>query len=332
MTHRALLLPLLLAAGCIGPYPEVGQQLDLGITVDGATTWIATSGDEAKILLFGEPNGLDPTTCGVVRVTGGIAVETHLGSCTGNAELQTFAFTAEVRYLLEDERAKPLLSRNGATRQPVSFVEQVTYTAAGGRLQLQGSAGLLAGDYVELTGALSALDPATEAGAACAFQVANLAVLSSQVRVLGFNSGGMTQYLTAASFGGLLEGQVGVRVTNLLAPLATLSYQGFSDLTGVVLSGDQLTKTNLSGNGFIYGTLGFRLARRGPDRTSPLPDLVGELTYGQPDGAGDTIRITNGTAVSGAYLLALTGGGTARLPVGVAWSPDLPTCLGAAAP
>ncbi len=332
MTHRALVLPLLLAAGCIGPYPEVGQQLDLGITVEGATTWVATSGDEAKVLLFGAPNGLDPTTCGLVRITGGIAVETHLGSCTGNAELRRFAFAADVRYGLEDERAKSLLSRAGATRQEVSFVDEVAYAAAGGRLQLVGGAGLLAGEYVELTGALGALDPATEAGAACAFQVANLAVLSSQVRVLGFNSGGMTQYLTEAAFGGLLEGQLGVRVTNLLAPLATLSYQGFSDLTGVVLSGDQLTKTNLSGNGFMSGTVGFRLARRGPTGSAALPDAVGELTYGQPDGTGDSVRITNGTATSGAYLVTLTGGGTARIPVDAAWAPALPSCLGTAAP
>src|SRR5262249_10147203 len=144
----------------------------------------------------------------------------------------------------------------------------------------------------------------TDASAtACAFHVANLAVESSQARVPGFNSPGMTQYGGGDTpLSGILSRGLTPHPARGLNPGRKLTYASYADFEGVLLDGAQVSSTNASGDGALSGLVRFRVDRAG------LPPLEGAIDYGQ-------ITLTGGNE-SGNYLVTLDGGTTVPVPTG----------------
>jgi len=149
---------------------------------------------------------------------------------------------------------------------------------------------------------------------ACAFHIAQLAIESSEARIPGFNSAGLTQYLNRVEpFDGILSGQVTVGLVGLFSPVVTNTFIGYADFEGVVLDGVQVSSTNGSGDGALSGVLSFQIAREG------LPPIDGQVDYRE-------ITLSGGNE-SGNYLITLDGGTQVRVPTGP-WSPPLAQCLG----
>jgi hypothetical protein len=144
--------------------------------------------------------------------------------------------------------------------------------------------------------------------------MANLVVESSEARIPGFNSAGMTEYLNRVEpFQGILSGTVSVGLVGLFSPVVTTTYSNYADFEGVVLDGVQVSSTNASGDGALSGVLGFRIQRKG------LPDLEGQVDY-------RAVTLTGGNE-SGDYLVRLDGGTEFAVPTGRR-VPELEECLG----
>jgi hypothetical protein len=149
---------------------------------------------------------------------------------------------------------------------------------------------------------------------ACAFHLANLAVESSEARIPGFNSAGLTQYLNREEpFDGILSGTVTIGLVGLFSPVTTNTFRNYADFEGVTLDGAQVSSTDTGGNGTLSGVLGFRIDRDG------LPPLEGAVDYRE-------VVITGGNE-SGNYLVTLDGGATYPVPTGHR-IPSLEQCLG----
>jgi hypothetical protein len=323
----AATLLLVTALGGCGPYAELAQKLDVGATIAGGETWISASGTEARVLLLGAP---DPSggpvpfafTSMSLPIAAGTATWSVQGVWTGTAADASIALRERLLYRLDDERGTPLLQRHGATRTEVDRRLPFGQSRAGGRLVLTGDASI-AGTYVLLPAALARLGSSSAADAACAFHVANLAVMSSEVRIVGFGSAGMTQYKTSASFRGTVGGRVDVSVSGTFSATTDITYVQFSDFAGVRIDGTQTTHVDASGDGSMSGAVALSL-QPGP----PAQELDGTISYGSSADPGDAIQISNGSPTGGDFVVSLAGGGTAKVsPVG-APSPAVSDCLG----
>jgi hypothetical protein len=318
----AILVALLgaVAGGC-GPYPELGQKLDVGVTIADGEGWIAASGTEVRVLVLGRPDpGGGPVpfafTAMSFPITAGTAAWSAQGTWTGTGSSPSLALRERLLYRMADERGTALLERHGSTRTDVDRTITLGQSRAAGQLLLNGDASI-AGTYLLLSEALAHLGTTSADDAACAFQVANLAVLSSQVRILGFGGALMAQYKTAASFLGTASGHVEVDVSGFTSTTTDITYSGFSDFAGVTIDGTQTTHVNSGGDGSMSGTVTFTFAP-----PAPAPPVDGAISYGT-----DAIQISGGSPTGGNYLVTLAGGGTAQLsPVGVA-SPSVAECL-----
>lgn len=328
---RAPAAALLLAAalgGC-GPYAELAQKLDVGVTIVGGETWISAAGSEVRVLVLGPP---DPAgtpvpfafTAMSLPIAAGTAVWSTQGEWTGTAADASIALRERLLYRMDDERGTPLLQRRGATRSDVDRTLTFGQSRAVGQLVLTGDASI-AGTYVLLAEALARLGSTSANDAACAFHLANLAVLSSQVRIIGFGSALMTQYKRPATFQGTTSGNVHVDVSGFSSVTTNITYTQFSDFAGVRIDGTQTTHVNSSGDGSMSGTVTVALL---PQPSPPAQELDGAISYGSSADPGDAIQISNGSPTGGNYVVTLTGGGTTKLsPVGVP-SPSVPECLG----
>lgn len=322
-----------LAAGGCGPYAELAQKLDVGAVIVGGETWISTapsaSGEEVRVLLLGDPPAAGGRagfafTAITLDIAAGRAVWSTQGDWPGDPAAPTLELHERLLYQLDDQRGTKLLERSGATRQDVNRTVTLGQSRADGRLVLTGDASM-AGTYVLLPAALAARGSSTVDDAACAFQLANLAVLSSQARIIGFGGVGMTQYSEPESFVGTVAGDVRVALSHkITSPTTDITYTGFTDFAGVAIAGTQTTRVDTSGDGSMSGTVTFSLQ---PE--APLPAITGTILYGPGD---DAIQISSGFASGGRYVVTLDGGGTARVdPVG-APSPSVSQCLGLSPP
>jgi hypothetical protein len=296
---------------CLGPYPDLGAKLDVGSQVNG-TSSIAVDAGAARLLILAPLDG-GPAPCTRTDEQQPRAVETLQGSWSGAGADLTFS-TATV-FTLPNEASTPVSSRHGATRRQLSppAVSQAMDKVGGDVLDLSGSADV-AGHYRTLLGRTALITGTDESSAVCAFHVANLAVESSEARVPGFNSAGLTQYLNREEpFGGILSGILTVQLVGLFSPVVTLRYTSYADFEGVFLDGVQVSSTNATGDGSLSGVLAFRIAREG------LPPLEGSVDYRE-------VSLSNGNE-SGDYLVTLDGGATVRVPTGRR-VPPLEQCLG----
>ncbi len=325
--RRAAAVLLGLALGGCGPYAELAQTLDVGATSAGGQAWISASGTQARVLLLGPP---DPAggpaafafTSMSLPIAAGTAVWSAQGEWTGAATDPSITLRERLLYRMDDERGTPLLQRHGATRTDVDRSLSFGQSRAGGRLVLTGDASI-AGTYLLLPDALARLGSSSATDAACAFHLANLAVLSSQVRIIGFGSAGMTQYKTPASFRGTVAGRVDVSVSGTFSATTDITYVQFSDFPGVRIDGTQTTHVNASGDGSMSGTVALALLP-----SPPASELDGTISYGSAADPGDAIQISNGSPSGGNYVVNLAGGGSAKVsPVGTP-SPTVGDCLG----
>jgi hypothetical protein len=313
------LAALLALAGC-GPYNDVAQRLDVSATILEGDTWIGQVGPEVRLLILGKPERPGEKAAFALAsmdlsIAAGISGATIEGLYSEDAQGQRLTFAEQLRYTLPDERSLALLSRHGVRRSDIAVALGVDEVRAGAQLTLTGDASF-AGTYLKMADALSRLGTAAASDAVCAFLVANLAVRSSEARVLYFGSAAMTQYGTTASFAGIFAGAMQVHAdvsVPSFASTTTISYSQFADFAGVHLDGAQITKADGSGDGRMSGVLRFALQQ-----------ITGSIDYG----SADAIVISSGNPTGGHYSVAIDGGGQTQLSPAQPASPSLRQCLG----
>jgi hypothetical protein len=326
---RTLLALLALTLGACGPYAEVAQKLDVTARVSG-DTWIAAAGTEVRFLLVGKPasDGSVPFafTSLQMPISAGTSGTTLQGTWTEVGGDGTATLRVEREYTLPDERSTPLLSRRGTWRADTRRTIDLRVDRDGNRLVLAGDPSL-AGTYLAFGGALARLGTATARDAACAFQVANLGIRSSEVRIIGFGGPGMTQYEQAETYVGTVAGSLRVSLSGFTQNTTNITYFGFEDLVGARVDGPQITDANSGGDGHMSGVLTFVLKPLSPDG-SEAPPITGTIDYGGAGTPADAVQISNGSATGGAYVVTLEGGGSARVSPGTPPSPTVAECLG----
>ena len=298
---------------CLGPYPGIGDKLDGTVPVSG-TSYIAVDAGAARILILAPSDAGTSAPFTRIDEQQPRAVETYQGTWSGQGTRIDFA--ANTIFVLPNEASKPVSGRTGATRQQLSppTVSTATVVAASADLLVLAGAPGVAGSYEALLGRTAQITGTDDTATACAFHMANLAVESSEARIPGFNSAGMTQYLNRVEpFAGILSGSVTVGLVGLFNPVSTITFTDYADFEGVVLNGVQISSTNSSGDGALSGVLGFRIARQG------LPPLEGAVDY-------RAVALSGGNE-SGNYLVTLDGGTEVPVPTGRR-VPSLEQCLG----
>jgi hypothetical protein len=326
MAGRAhLVLPALaaaLVAGCIGPYSEVGQKLDVGLRVTGGEAWIAAVGTDVHILVLGStPDGASAQFA-FSRLSLPIAagVSSHALQGTWQEHGGTMFLEVQTEYDLADERSTALRSRQGARRQDdVNRLVQLDVSRSAGQLAVSGDP-TLAGTYLPVSAALAHLGTTGPDDPACAFSVANLAVMTTQVRIIAFGGPGMLQYRNAQDFEGTIAGTVNVVMQGgLTSPDVFITFDRLQDFPGVQLDGQQHTPTSAGGDGTTEGTLLFTFQPQ-PVGGAPLAPITGSLEY--------HLTIANGTASGGSYTIAIDGGAIGTASPVEPPTPAIATCLG----
>jgi hypothetical protein len=312
----AVTLAATVFVACLGPYTDVGEKLD-GVALVIGTSYIALDAGAPRILILAPFDG--GTTAPFTRIDEAQprAVQTIQGTYSGDAtNTLKVAFSTDTVFSLPNEASKPVSDRIGAKRtelSPPTRSNAMIGTSTDEVLDLTG-APEVAGHFLKLIGRTAVITGTDATATTCAFQMFNLAVESSEARIPGFNSAGMTEYLNRVEpFDGILSGKITVGLVGLFSPVVTLTYIDYADFEGVVLDGVQVSSTNASGDGKLSGVVGFRIDRAG------LPPLVGSVDYGEVTLAGGN--------ESGDYVVTLDGGTPVRVPTGRR-NPPLEQCLG----
>ena len=311
---------VLMAVGvlaCLGPYPNVGEKLD-GVDKVSGTSYIALDAGAARILILAAFDGGHGAPFTRIDEQQPRAVQTLQGTYSGDDPQSSLnvTFSSTTLFSLPNEASTAVSDRVGAKRLELSppTVSRVHIDATTSEiLDLSGSQDL-AGRYRRLLGRTALITGTDAVATACAFFLANLAVESSEARIPGFNSAGLTQYLNREEpFDGILSGTVTIGLVGLFSPVATNTFRNYADFEGVVLDGVQVSSTDTGGNGGLSGVLGFRIERDG------LPPLEGAVDYAE-------VGLSGGNEF-GDYLVTLDGGTTYRVPTGRR-NPPLEQCLG----
>jgi hypothetical protein len=337
MSRTALVLGgalALAAAASCGPYANVAQKLDVTARVVG-DTWIARGGpDEVRILVVGTPrDGSAPFSFSSVyeRISAGNSVSTLQGTWIEIGSAGAATLDVEHAYSYPDESGEPILQRAGTTRSDDHFRVALTVTRNAGHLVVVGD-GRIAGTYVPLTEALGRLDAALASHPACAFHVANLAMLRSEGRIIGFGGAGILQYQQAETYIGTVSGSLEISMSGFTKNTTTIQYSHFEDIGGVVVNGPMRTDANSSGDGHMSGRMTFTFSPVAADGTAGAA-ITGWIDYGgdaTPWGTNDpanAIQIVSGDPKGGYYTVAIDGGGTAQVGPQSAPSPTVSDCL-----
>lgn len=312
-----------LALGACGPYAQLAQKLDVTARIAG-DTWIAAAGPtraELRILVVGRADAKGVAAFSFTSIAGSI-VTTLQGSWTEVGAAGEVTLRVAHTYALNLDAG---VNTAGAQRSDDPFTFQVTAARAAGQLLVSGNPGL-SGTYVGLAAALARLGTTTVQDVTCAFQIANVAVQTSEARIIGFGSVGMLQYTSTESFVGTIAGSVSVHVSPPPGSVVTtIGYSGFSDQGGVVIDGPQVTSSNLSGNGSMSGVIAFSFAPAAPD-PSAAATITGHIDYGN-------VQIGNGATSGGFYVVSIdpvgaaTVAATAHVDAVATLSPSVAECL-----
>jgi hypothetical protein len=301
------LLAALLGAGCdLGGYPDLASRLDTleAIGQEDATAWMRTAVDgHSDILVLGGP---------AASASRGFVLITMHTNSTGTILAGTAAVTEErivlsvtSTYEKKSELDEPPASRQGSTREDHQPPRKIVYEAEpkDGRLHLtQGGAPTMV--MTDLWDVISTIDVTSQSGVEMLARVFNLSTVSLQMRIPGFGGAGLMQYAREPSeFVGVIRGKGTIEMKEVLNPLAEILFIDYQDYPGIVLNGDQLSKTDMGGNGNLSGTMRFSMV---DPRGGGTFDIQGELTY--------QLTLTNGTSSEGGYTVVLSNGTTWTVP------------------
>ncbi len=271
--------------------------------LDTTSTWLRSTPEGTEIVLLGRVDAAEvvantkPACYGHGFIAHDTTTHFEFGSYTLDATGQGQAVHAQ-EYVFKYEPEQSLLHRAGSVRtdlkDPVSKSLSIVKEGSKIVLTLDGTAMRM----TALGAVVEAIAPATQAGAEDVFRLYNLPMMTSQVRLLGFGGGSMTQYVDAtAEFGGLIRNKFTVSVESWLSPNTLISYHQLEDLSGIIIDGPQKSNVDTSGNGQMEGILSFLM--RG---TGGVSDVVlrGRLNY-------TGLQISDGVAAGGTYTLSVDG-------------------------
>jgi hypothetical protein len=325
--RAAALAAVLLLSGCLSaPYPNLFERLDVANQVSG-DTWVSYAdtpdGEEIRLLVVGAPTSESPVPRFSFTAVRPRSVRKLQGTWATSATQPSFVLSVEFVFEMPDESQRPVTQRVGATRRQVSYDEVLDVSMVGPNLVVSGGSGELDGTYTLFPQALAALGGPVGVTPACAFRVFNLTILSSQVRIPGFNGTSILQYTTPATFVGEVTGTVRIGVSNVLSPLTEITYTAYADFTGAGVEGTQSTRVNTAGTGSMFGTLPFVL-----QPLEPLPPIEGTVGYGVSGGGGDSIQLTGGNVTGGSYAVDVSGGASGLVDAVNVPGPTTAACLG----
>ncbi|MFO0693883.1 MAG: hypothetical protein U0230_10040 [Polyangiales bacterium] len=330
ISRPTALVPVLIAAlgllvGCdkSGIHPLHRKRDVVGACTTPAATWMRSTDTGTEILLIG-----DRTSSGVVTLAddrcfahGTVERDSSTQFAVGKYVLDangegSFVYDAEFRFDYQPERK--ILDRDGSIRTDHSppLTENLALQADGSTLLVT-----LGGEthrYESLYTVIHRLDPDTMEGASDILRVFLMPQFTSQARLLGFGSAGMTQYAgSPGTFKGLVQNQFTVLVEDTLRPNTFITFTNFEDLTGVVEDGEQDTYVNLLGDGHMRNELHFLFYG-----SRSITDIAysGTVEYGD-------LEIKNGVAGGGFYTMNLDGHGSYQLPYTLAANVDLTAVL-----
>jgi hypothetical protein len=330
VTHGGVLptFALLVACASCGPYSNIGEKLDISVSVAEGDTYISASGTIVRILLLGHNEAGAPTkftlsSFDFAKAAGSSATELQGDWSKGSAGTggNSILLDGQVQYNFPDETSKGVMSRDGATRKDVSMPLHMTVLDQAGVRTLTGDAAA-AGRYVLLSTALQRLDPSTANGAACAFHVAHVVMMSAETRILGFGSPRQQQYSTPATFNGVVNGTLKITLAGLLNSTTTLVFTHLADFAGAEVNGTNIIHANTSGDGSMSGSVSFTLH---PGAGGGTSDVAGTIDFAA---SGDGLTIKGGNISGGHYHVAVQGGGSATVDPVAAPQPSFAICLG----
>lgn len=294
-----LSLSLLCLVGCdkSGIHPLGRIRDTLGVCTTPTVTWVRTTPTATEVFIMGEPGDAGEPGCFAhAMIDHDSTTHMEFGSLTREGgESATFAYTAEYDFQYEPERG--LLSRQGSIRidhdPPISV--PMTFVPDGTELLIT-----MSGETRRTTSMLDVIDRLsgdTMEGAIDVFCVYNLPLFTSQTRMLGFGSSGMTQYLdVTATFKGAIANVFTVHVAEILNPVTDITYVEFQDLNGITHDGNIHSVVDLTGNGNMRDIVTFRLEGN-------VKQISGAMDYRD-------LLIRNGVAGDGVYQMTIEDGGT----------------------
>jgi hypothetical protein len=282
----------------LGGYPDLGKKLDTlnSIGTSNATAWMRTTREGAsEILVLGDAS--NGNAGGFVWVT--MEKNTTGSMLAGNYEVggnrMTLFVTSEYTKTLELD--VPPSSRQGSTRQDNDPPVEMTYKAEkiDERLHLTADDGTLL-TMTDLWDVISTIDVSTQAGVNMLARVFNLSTMSLFMRIPGFGGAGLLQYAREPSkFVGIIDGVGSIEMTSVLSPVAEIFFNDFQDYPGISLTGDQISTTDMAGDGHLEGTIRFSMV---DPREGGEFSIAGDLTY--------DLILTNGTSSDGGYTIVLS--------------------------
>ncbi len=297
---RCAALAALVLLGCnVGGYPDLGSELDnLAFTGSkNATAWMRTLADgSSELLVLGAaPEG---RTAGFVLVTMRTDSTGTILAGEYTHRAATLVLSATSEYTKTAEFDRPPSGRTGSTRTDFETPEEMRFTLeeTDGRLRLDGDDGTAV--MIDLWEVVSAIDPSTQAGMEMIARVYNLSTVSLQMRIPGFGGAGLLQYLNEpGEFVGVLGGRATIEMSSPTEPRAEILFFDYKDFPGMVLDGDQISKTDMSGEGTLTGTVRFSM---NDPREGGTFHVAGDLTY--------RLGLTNGRSSSGGYTVIMDDG------------------------
>lgn len=301
MTGALLCLPAL--PGCnLGGYPDLGEKLDTLTSIGeaNATAWMRTFTDgSSEILVLGSAENGDAGRFAWVTMAVDSTGTILAGSYQVAENRITLLVRSEYKKILELE--VPPASRTGSTRvdhePPLAVVCDAELID--GRLRLRDNE-VEPRIMTNLWDVIPAIDVTTQTGVDMLARVFNLSTVALQMRIPGFGGAGLLQYAgSPAEFVGVVAGVSSIELTEVLNPVAEIFFDQYKDYPGIVLHGDQISKTSMAGDGHLEGTIHFTMA---DPRQGGVFRVEGDLTY--------HLSLTNGTSSDGGYTIVLSDGAT----------------------
>lgn len=285
-----------LCGGCdLGAYPDLLEPLDpfIGLNSRDHATYVAANGETSVFLVFAGPDADQRRFTRTFYRSDGSAV--LLGG--------TYRFEGDQLFLQAEQRFErepngiPFGDRQGSRRSESSERLVYRFEPAEGEI-------FLTNDRDERRRYINfdrVLERASEYSAVTLARLFNAQQVSAQARVVGFGTTAMIEYATPADFGGSLTGSFNVSLRDLFNPTTTFRYEEFSDFSGLQFDGEQLTRTDFSGNGYSYGVVTMTLTP-----ANGLPTTTIDVDYGEADGSSG-LQIVDGEGGGGFYVLTVNG-------------------------